>query len=65
MAKEIYTLITEETVRAASERARVELNELTNGQAQKAIDIVAQIVELDGILEKMAAIKATDKELGL
>lgn len=65
MAKSIYTDITETTVRAASERARVELNELTDGQAQKAIDIVAEIVELGAILDKIEAIKETEKELGL
>lgn len=52
MADAIYTSITEETVANARERVRKELNDLTNGEAQKALDLAAEYNELDDILER-------------
>ena len=50
MENRIYTSITEETVTNARERVRKELNDLTNGEAQKALDLAAEYNELNGIL---------------
>ncbi len=65
MAKEIYTTITAQTVTGARDRVLNDLNALTDGKAQKAIDLVSEYLELDSILEKINAINETNKELGL
>lgn len=49
---EIYAAINKETVENALERVRVEINALTNGEAQKAIDLVKEHNELARILEQ-------------
>lgn len=50
MANKIYTSISEETVVNAMERVRKDLNGLTDGEAQKALDLAAEYNELNGIL---------------
>lgn len=52
MANTIYTSIEMETVENARERVRAELNALTDGEAQKALDLAAEYNELDDILER-------------
>ena len=52
MANRIYTSITEDTVAHARDRVRKELNDLTDGEAQKALDLAAEYNELDGILKE-------------
>lgn len=49
---QIYTHISEETLKGAKERALKELQELTGGNAEKAIECAVEILELDEILEK-------------
>lgn len=63
MANTIFTDITEETVIGARDRVLDALNELTDGNADKAIKYVSEFVELNTILEKFKSIKAIDKEL--
>lgn len=65
MANSIYTTITEQTVTGARDRVLSDLNALTDGKAQKAIELVSEFIELDSILEKINAINETNKELGL
>lgn len=65
MANSIYTTITEATVTGARDRVLGDLNALTDGKAQKAIDLVSEFLELDSILEKINAINETDKDLAL
>jgi hypothetical protein len=65
MANSIYTTITAETVTGARERVLNDLNALTDGKAELAIKLVSEFCELNSILEKIDAIKETDKELGL
>ena len=52
MEKRIYTSITEETLTAARDRVLDDLNALTDGNADKAIQYAAEFKELDGILEE-------------
>lgn len=52
MRNTIYTRITEVTATNAKERVRKELNDLTNGEAQKALDLAIEYYELEGILEE-------------
>jgi hypothetical protein len=65
MANSIYTTITAQTITGARDRVLSDLNALTDGKAQKAIELVSEFIELDSILEKINAINETDKELGL
>ena len=53
----MYTRISEETVANARDRVRKELNDLTDGEAQKALDLAAEYNELDGILKEYNATK--------
>ena len=52
MANSIFTTITAQTVQGARDRALAALDELTNGRAGAAIDIVSEYVELNSILEE-------------
>lgn len=63
MANSIYTTITEQTITGARDRVLSDLNALTDGKAQKAIELVSEFIELDSILEKINAINETDKDL--
>ena len=49
----IYTNITEETLKGAKARALKELQELTGGKAETAIECVVEILELDGIIAEL------------
>lgn len=49
---QIYTHISEETLKGAKKRALKELQELTDGNAEKAIECAVEILELDEILEQ-------------
>jgi len=50
---EIFTRITEKTAYGALDRALADLDVLTNGQAAKAIECVAEINELKAICESI------------
>lgn len=55
----IYTNISEETLKGAKERAVRDLNELTGGNAEKAIECVVEILEFDKILAENEKQKET------
>lgn len=48
----VYTSITYETLERARDRVLDDLNNLTDGKADKAIAYVKEFMELDKILEK-------------
>ena len=52
MANKIYAVITEETVVGAKGRVLDALDKLTGGEAEKAIKLVSEYVELESILEE-------------
>lgn len=47
-----YVFITEETIKSARERMRKELNDITNGYAQLALDLAEEYRELDEIIKE-------------
>ena len=47
----VYASITYETLTGARDRVLDDLNDLTNGEAEKAIKYVTEFLELDKILE--------------
>lgn len=55
---QIYAHITEETLKGAKGRALKELQELTGGKAETAIECVVEILELDGIIAELEKKKA-------
>ena len=52
MANWKYVKITEETIKSARERVRKELNDITNGYAQLALELAAEYRELDEIIKE-------------
>lgn len=53
MENSIYTEITEATALGARERALNDLHALTNGEADRAIRLVAEYNELDAICKRI------------
>lgn len=47
-----YVFITKETITNARDRVRKELNDLTNGYAQLALDLAKEYNELDEIIKE-------------
>lgn len=51
MANYIYESITEDTVRTARATVLEDLEKLTDGHAQEALNLAAAYAELDGVLK--------------
>lgn len=51
MDKYIYDSITAETVKAARDSVLADLEALTDGKAQEALNLAAAFAELDGVLK--------------
>lgn len=49
----IYTFINEETVKRAYERVYKELDEITEGRADEAIELTVELSELSKILQEI------------